>query len=63
MFPSTMNERGVMRAIRDAYESSTKVGVQGADRVKLLGEGAGLKIEMWFNKTTKTIETAYPITP
>ncbi len=63
VFPSTMNEKGVIRAIRDAYQSSTKVGVQGADRIKLVGEGAGLKIEMWFNKATNTIETAYPITP
>jgi RHS repeat-associated protein len=60
-FPSTMNEASVMRAIREAYESSTKIGVQG-DRVKLVGEGAGLNIEMWFNRITKTIETAYPVT-
>jgi hypothetical protein len=30
--------------------------VQG-DRVKLLGEGAGYSIEMWFNKVTNVIET------
>jgi RHS repeat-associated protein len=60
VFPSTMNEKGILRAIRGAYESSTKIGVQGVDRVKLMGEGARIRIEMWFNKVTKTIETAYP---
>lgn len=43
-----------------AYESSTKVGVQGS-RLKLLGEGGGYTIEMWFNKVTDVIETAYPV--
>jgi RHS repeat-associated protein len=62
IFPSTMSEKGVLRAIREAYESSTTVGMQGTDRIVLQGRGAGLKIEMWFNKVTKTIETAYPIT-
>lgn len=63
VFPSTMNERGIARAIREAYKSSTKVGVQGADRVLLQGQGRGLTIEIWFNKATKTIDTAYPVTP
>jgi Bacterial EndoU nuclease len=62
VFPRTMSEKGVLRAIREAYQSSTKVGVQGTDRILLQGRGAGLTIEMWFNKVTNTIETAYPIT-
>jgi RHS repeat-associated protein len=62
VFPAAMNEKGIMRAIREAYNGAAKVGTQGADRVLLQGEGKGLKIEMWFNKTTKTIETAYPVT-
>jgi RHS repeat-associated protein len=62
VFPDTMSEKGVLRAIREAYQSSTKVGVQGTDRILLQGRGAGLTIEMWFNKVTNTIETAYPIT-
>jgi hypothetical protein len=60
-FPSTMNEASVLRAIREAYETSTKIGVQETDRILLMGHGAGLRIEMWFNKATKTIETAYPV--
>jgi hypothetical protein len=50
-----------LRAIREAYETSTKIGVQETDRILLMGHGAGLRIEMWFNKATKTIETAYPV--
>ena len=63
VFPSTMSAKGIERAIRAAYETSTKVGVQGKDRILLQGQGSGLTIEMWFNKATKTIETAYPVTP
>ncbi|MEY4583068.1 MAG: hypothetical protein RL701_7771 [Pseudomonadota bacterium] len=29
----------------------------------LQGQGSGLTIEMWFNKVTNTIETAYPVAP
>jgi RHS repeat-associated protein len=60
IFPGTMGEKAVMGAIREAWQTATKVGVQG-DRVKLLGQGAGYAIEMWFNKVTKVIETAYPV--
>lgn len=61
VFPKTMNALGVERAIRQAYRYSEKVRVQG-DRIMLRGVGAGMRIEMWFNKATKTIETAYPLT-
>ena len=61
VFPSTMNARSVARTIREAYEAGAKVRVQG-DRVVLHGDAAGLTIEMWFNRLTNTIETAYPIT-
>jgi Bacterial EndoU nuclease len=63
VFPSTMNEKGIMRAIREAYKTSMKVGIQGTDRVLLRGQSRGLEIEMWFNTATKTIETAYPVIP
>ena len=65
VFPSTMNEASILRAIRSAYETSSKVGVQlegDVVRYQLQGSGAGLRIEMWFNKATNVIETAYPIT-
>lgn len=56
-----MSERGVMAAIRQAYQSSSTVSVQGE---RLLLRGAtrtGVTVEMWFNKATKVIETAYPV--
>ena len=56
-----MTERGVLRAVREAYGNAERVGVQGADRVLLRGQGAGLQIEMWLNTATSTIETAYPV--
>ena len=61
VFPATMSERGILRAIREAYESSSIVGRQGSERLLLSGRGSGLTIEMWFNKLTRTIETAYPV--
>ncbi|PWT83270.1 MAG: hypothetical protein C5B57_07205 [Blastocatellia bacterium] len=65
VFPKTMSEEGIRRAIREAYEASAKVGVQiegDVERLQLVGEGGGYMIEMWFNKATNTIETAYAIT-
>lgn len=55
-----MSVKGIERAIREAYQTSKKIRVQGTERIVLLGQGAGMKIEMWFNKVTKEIETAFP---
>ena len=56
-----MNERGVLAAVRQAYGSASTVRSQG-DRVLLSGQTrTGLTVEMWFNKTTNVIETAYPV--
>jgi RHS repeat-associated protein len=55
-----MTASGIESAIRQAYRHSEKIGVQG-DRVLLRGTAGKLMIEMWLNKTTKTIETAYPV--
>lgn len=57
-----MNAKGIESAMREAYSGARKIGTQGADRLVLEGKGAGLTIEMWFNKATNTIETAYPVT-
>jgi hypothetical protein len=55
-----LSEKGVREAIRQAYGSATTVLVQG-DRVLLSGTTkTGMTVEMWFNKATKIIETAYP---
>jgi RHS repeat-associated protein len=56
-----LNEKGVMAAIRQAYGSATTVAVQG-ERALLSGvTKTGMRVEMWLNKATKMIETAYPV--
>jgi RHS repeat-associated protein len=60
LFPVMMNKASIMRAIQQAYRSASTVAVQG-ERVLLRGAGGGLQIEMWYNRVTKVIETAYPV--
>ncbi|MCP4540705.1 MAG: EndoU domain-containing protein [Chloroflexi bacterium] len=55
-----MRERQIERAVREAYRYSSKVGSQ-LERVVLRGQSDGMTIEIWLNKATKTIETAFPI--
>lgn len=60
LFPTWMTGRQVESAIMDAYSHSSITRVQG-ERVVLSGiTKDGTIIEMWFNRTTKVIETAYP---
>jgi hypothetical protein len=60
LFPDYMSTPQVERAVRQAYRRGRRVGRQN-ERVLLRGEHAGLTIEMWVNRQTKTIETAYPV--
>jgi hypothetical protein len=62
LFPANMSAEQIERAIRTAYRYGEKVASQGS-RVLMQGEASGLTIEMWVNKATKTIETAYPKVP
>ncbi|MFC1795895.1 RHS repeat-associated core domain-containing protein [Pseudomonadota bacterium] len=58
IFPDNMSAKQIEKVIRDAYKNSTQVkrtSRQG-NRIKLRGNN----IEMWFNPSTNTIETAYP---
>ena len=61
LFPEGMTKAQVEKVVRSAYKNvSEKVSSQG-DRVLVRGTAdSGLRIEMWVNKATKTIETAYP---
>jgi len=60
LFPSHMTEKQIESAIRDAYAHSTIEKVQG-QRVLMRGiTKDGSVIEMWFNRATREIETAYP---
>lgn len=56
LFSENLNKSQVEKLVISAYKSSKLIKTQG-ERVLLQGNG----IEMWLNKTTKTIETAYPI--
>ncbi|MFC4545041.1 EndoU domain-containing protein, partial [Paenactinomyces guangxiensis] len=60
VFPEYMTAKQIEREIRQAYRFSKKIETQG-DRVKVVGTGDHLKLEMWVNKTNRKIETAYPI--
>lgn len=63
IFPNTMSSSAIARAIRTAWGNAAKIEVQGIERVRLRGYGGGLTIDMWFNKVTNMIETAYPVFP
>jgi hypothetical protein len=59
LFPPGMTSEQIERAVRQAYRYGEKVATQG-ERVLVRGQSNGLTIEMWVNRTTRTIETAYP---
>jgi len=60
IFPDSMGQQQIETAIRHAYRYGKKIGSQG-DRVQIQGPWNGGTIEMWLNRVTKTIETAYPL--
>jgi RHS repeat-associated protein len=58
-----LNEKGVEAAVHQAYSAATTISVQG-DRVLLYGvTKTGMAVEMWLNRATSIIETAYPVIP
>ena len=61
LFPENMNPNQIQKAIKDSFKSCKKLETQG-ERVLLEGVSRdNLRIQMWLNRTTKTIETAYPV--
>jgi hypothetical protein len=60
LFPRQMTERAIETAVRQAYRFGNAVGRKG-ERTIVRGEAAGLTIEMYVNRVTKVIETAYPV--
>ncbi len=60
LFPDSWSRSQVERAVRNAYNTAKRIRTQG-DRVLVRGKVDGKSIEMWVNKVTKTIETAYPV--
>ena len=63
LFPEKMTERQIKKAILEAYSKAKGIRTQSGDSNKVLvrGQADGMTIEMWVNKATKLIETAYPI--
>ena len=56
-----MSKQAIEAAVREAYRFGAKAGAIEGDRVLIEGFGGGLRIEMWINVVTETIETAYPV--
>ena len=63
LFPENMTERQIKKAILEAYSKAKRIRTQSGHSNKVLvrGQADGMTIEMWVNKATKLIETAYPI--
>jgi EndoU nuclease-like protein len=62
-FPSDMTPEQIQSTIRQAYRRSAVAGPSQGSNVFLRGSANGLTIEMWLNRETRTIETAYPVWP
>jgi hypothetical protein len=60
-FPDDMSHGQIESTVRQAYRRSSVAGPSQGDRSFLRGRANGLEIEMWVNRRSKTIETAYPI--
>jgi RHS repeat-associated protein len=66
MFPEGMSANAIENAVRNAYRYGQQVGrkqidkITGEVRFRIVGPWDRRTIEMWYNETTRTIETAYP---
>lgn len=62
LFPENMSHKDIEKAVREAY-SNVKIIKSQRDRVLGRGTSGNMSIEMWINKQTKKVETAYPFDP
>jgi YD repeat-containing protein len=60
LFSVNWSRRTVESAVREAYRNAKVVRAQG-DRVLMEGTSRGETVQMWYNRATETIETAYPV--
>ncbi|MFE2159919.1 RHS repeat-associated core domain-containing protein [Streptomyces lydicus] len=60
-FPDFMSSRRVESTIRQAYRNAEVAGPSQGPRIFLRGAAGGLTVEMWLNRETRMIETAYPV--
>jgi len=55
-----LNQAQIRRVVKGAYQVAQKIRSQG-DRVLVSGVFDGWTVEMWVNKESKTLESAYPV--
>lgn len=60
LFPEGYSPSKIRKAIVNAYKNGKKIKTQN-QTVLVRGKSGNLNIEMWVNKSTKTIESAYPV--
>ena len=64
VFPEWMTDKQIFKAVKEAYESSKKVGTQvtrDGTIVELVGHSKdGMTIRMYVNTTVKQLDTAFP---
>lgn len=63
IFPEWLSDKQILKAIETAYGNAKKVETQtrfnGEKIAVLVGEADNMKIKMYVNLTTKTLETAF----
>ncbi len=61
LFSSNLSSKQIENMIKTAYNNGKRVKTQG-DRIKVVGQAKdGTVIEMWVNKATKVMESAFPL--
>ncbi|WP_152558852.1 EndoU domain-containing protein [Endozoicomonas numazuensis] len=58
LFPETMSRDEIERTIRQAYRYGKRIETLKSDGDRILVHGNG--IDIWIDKATKAITTAYP---
>ena len=64
VFPERMTDKQILSSIKEAYGNAKKIGTQDTQEgkiIELIGHSKdGMKIKMYINTTTKTLDTAFP---
>ncbi len=64
VFDDNLSDDQILDIVRKAYKNvdeKVKFSSRGGSKYKIRGNAGGYRIEMWYNNSTKQIETAYPI--
>jgi len=60
LFTAGMSKQQIANVVRQAYRHASVAGPSQGERVFLAGAHDGVTYEMWVNKATKMIESAWP---